>query len=56
MKLTLLSLALLLPACGLTPGQWADISTQAAVRELPIIYDQVQSARTAAKNPISVNP
>ena len=51
MKTLLVSLPLLLTACGLTSAQWSIIGENTLLREFPIIYGEIQSVKTAAKNP-----
>lgn len=52
----LLVCTLVLTSCGLTREQWTVIGKGVLLREGPIVYGQVQEARTAAKNPVKVNP
>lgn len=56
MKTTLAILCLSLASCGLTKEQWALIGKDALLREAPIVYGQVQAAKTSAKNPVKVTP
>ena len=52
----MLACTMLITSCGLTREQWAVIGKGVLMREAPIVYGQVQSARTAAKNPVIVEP
>lgn len=47
----MLACSALLTSCGLTREQWTVIGKDVLLREAPIVYGQVQQARTAAKNP-----
>ena len=53
----LLFCAALLTSCGLTSAQWASIGKDVLFREAPLVFSQVQAAKTSAKQPLpSIQP